>query len=111
MICMNFGHAVNELLEKNQKGYFDGVNCAPGESKICVKNGIWGRENSLDFICAYLREKQWVFLQRLNQKAKFTLMVGDPDCCAERHGSKKHDIVIQIQTSTVMNPKTYSRKD
>lgn len=108
---MDFGHAVDELLEKNQKGYFDGVDCGPAESKKCVKNGEWDLYQLLDPIRAHLRKKRWISLQGLNQKAKFTFVVGNPNCCAETHGSKEHNIVLQRKTSTGMNPKSYSRKD
>jgi hypothetical protein len=49
---MNFAHAGDELLEKNQKGYFDGVDCGPAERHKCVKNSEWGLEQPLDLIRA-----------------------------------------------------------
>jgi hypothetical protein len=83
---VNVGHAGDDLLEKYQKGKFDGEDGGPAEGQKSVNHCEWGVEQILDLIRAGFGDQGWIDLQRIDQEIEVAFLVDKPNCRAETHG-------------------------
>lgn len=62
IIHVDFRHTMDELIEKCEKGKFDGKDGGPGEIEKSIQNGKFGVAQLVELIDAGLGQKGWIGL-------------------------------------------------